>query len=89
MNALVLACMISILVVPQGIARAADLPEGAPRGVAMVDSVIPSDPGIGHAVLGSDPQGENLDPRGDGNPQDPPQAVSPATWGALKAVFGR
>lgn len=85
MNALVLACMISILVVSQGLDPAADLPDGG----GIVASVIASDPGTRHAVSGTDPEGEALGPKGDGNPGDPPQPVAPATWGALKAVFGR
>lgn len=87
MNALVLACMISVLVVPH--AQTGPTPEDLPAG-AVIDSAVPSNPTTGdHPVRGSDPGGADLGPMGDGNPQDPPQPVSPATWGALKAVFGR
>lgn len=85
MNALVLACTISILVVPQGLAPAANLSDVG----GTVASVIASGPGIGQAGSGCDPEGQDLGPTGDGNPEDPPQPVAPATWGALKAVFGR
>jgi hypothetical protein len=87
MNAFILACLMSVVVQP-----AAD-PDASSSAPAAIDEAAITTPveGDSPANPGPDPPPEPqpLVPAGDGNPGDPPNAVEPVTWGAIKAAFGQ